>query len=124
MKTKLDTETHGIRPKLHSQIVIAPNSFLKNKKQSTLSSTRAETPKTSPGAEQRRRPVQAGSDYCGAASLKRVLTSGTCPGQPHRRFVALPSCSTAVLFSQPCCITIEPFALNKVSFFKNTKSKK
>lgn len=46
---------------------IALNSFLKNKKQSALSPTGAETPKTSLGAEQRRRPAQAGSDYCGAA---------------------------------------------------------
>ena len=31
--------------------------------------------------------------------------------------VALSSCPTAVLVLQPCCITVEPFALNKVSFF-------
>lgn len=35
MKTKLDTETHGIYPKLHHKFT-ALNSFLKNKKQRTI----------------------------------------------------------------------------------------
>lgn len=51
MKNKLDAKTHGIRPKLHSQEkFLALNSFLKSKKQNTLSPTGAETPKDISGS--------------------------------------------------------------------------